>query len=78
MNLYVETSAVVAWLLDEEHDDGTRAQPVAADVTFTSDLTPSNVVRPFVAPPRDGPSPSVATLGSAHPLTTAATSAVRL
>ena len=39
MKLYVETRAVVAWLRDEEHDDGTTAQLVATDVTFTSDLT---------------------------------------
>ena len=39
MKLYVETSAVFAWFFDEEHDDGTRAQLAAADVTFTSDLT---------------------------------------
>lgn len=39
MNLYAETSAVVAWLLDEEHSDHARAQLSAADVIFTSDLT---------------------------------------
>ena len=39
MNLYVETSAVVAWLLDEERGDSARAQLAAADVIFTSDLT---------------------------------------
>ena len=39
MNLYAETSAVVAWLLDEEHSDRVWAQLAAADVIFTSDLT---------------------------------------
>ena len=39
MNLYAETSAVVAWLLDEEHSDRAWAQLAAADVIFTSDLT---------------------------------------
>ena len=39
MNLYAETSAVVAWLLDEEHGDRAWAQLAAADVIFTSDLT---------------------------------------
>lgn len=39
MNLYAETSAVVAWLLDEEHSDRVWAQLGAADVIFTSDLT---------------------------------------
>ena len=39
MNLYVETSAVVAWLLDEERGDGARDQLAAADMIFTSDLT---------------------------------------
>ena len=39
MNLYAETSAVMAWLPDEERGDGARAQLAAADVIFTSDLT---------------------------------------
>ena len=39
MNLYVETSAVVAWLLDEERGDLARDQLAAADIIFTSDLT---------------------------------------
>lgn len=39
MNLYVETSAVVAWLLDEERGDSARAQLASADLIFTSDLT---------------------------------------
>ncbi len=39
MNLYAETSAVVAWLLDEEYSDRAWAQLAAADVIFTSDLT---------------------------------------
>ena len=39
MNLYVETSAVVTWLLDEERGDLARDQLAAADIIFTSDLT---------------------------------------
>ena len=39
MNLYVETSAVMAWLLGEERGETVRAQLAAADVIFTSDLT---------------------------------------
>ena len=31
MNLYAETSAVVAWLLDEERGDHARSQLAAAD-----------------------------------------------
>ena len=37
--MYVETSAVVAWLLDEERGETARVQLAAADVIFTSDLT---------------------------------------
>ncbi len=39
MNLYVETSAVVASLLDEERSERARARLAAADLVFTSDLT---------------------------------------
>lgn len=39
MNLYVETSAIVAWLLDEERGERARLRLAAADVIFTSDLT---------------------------------------
>ena len=39
MNLYAETSAVVAWLLDEERGDHARSQLAAADAIHTSDLT---------------------------------------
>ena len=39
VNLYAETSAVVAWLPDEERGDRARAQLAAAEVVFTSDLT---------------------------------------
>ncbi len=39
MNLYAETSAVVAWLLDEERGDRAWSQLVAADSIHTSDLT---------------------------------------
>ncbi|MXZ70991.1 MAG: type II toxin-antitoxin system VapC family toxin [Acidobacteria bacterium] len=39
MNLYAETSAVVAWLLDEERGDRAWSQLVAADTVHTSDLT---------------------------------------
>ena len=39
MNLYAETSAVVAWLLDEERGDQAWSQLVAADTIHTSDLT---------------------------------------
>lgn len=39
MNLYAETSAVVAWLLDEERGDRAWSQLVAADAIHTSDLT---------------------------------------
>ena len=39
MNLYVETSAVMAWLLGDERGETARAQLAVADVIFTSDLT---------------------------------------
>lgn len=39
MNLYVETSAVVSWLLDEERGDLARSQLASAHAIFTSDLT---------------------------------------
>ena len=39
MNLYAETSAVVAWLLDEDRGDRAWSQLVAADAIHTSDLT---------------------------------------
>ena len=39
MNLYAETSAVLAWLLDEQRGDGALSQLAAADVIHTSDLT---------------------------------------
>ena len=39
MTLYAETSAIVAWLLDEERGDRARAELAAADVVHTSDLT---------------------------------------
>ena len=39
MNLYLETSAVVAWLVDEEQGDSAKAQLAGADLIFTSDLT---------------------------------------
>ena len=49
MNLYVETSAIVAWLLDEERGDSARAQLPAADIIFifTSDLTVIKCDRAF-------------------------------
>ena len=39
MNLYAETSAILAWLLDEDRADRARSQLVAADSVHTSDLT---------------------------------------
>ena len=39
MNLYVESSAVLAWLLGEERGSETRQGIAAADIVFTSDLT---------------------------------------
>ena len=39
MNLYAETSAVVALLLDEERGEHARSQLAAADAVHTSDLT---------------------------------------
>ena len=39
MNLYAETSAVVAWLLDEERGERARSRLTAAETVHTSDLT---------------------------------------
>ena len=39
MNLYAETSAVVAWLLDEERGKRARSWLAAAEDVHTSDLT---------------------------------------
>lgn len=39
MNLYAETSAIVAWLLDEERGEDAWAHLTAADAVHTSDLT---------------------------------------
>ena len=39
MNLYAETSAVVAWLLDEERGERARSRLTAAQAVHTSDLT---------------------------------------
>ena len=39
MNLYAETSAVVAWLLDEERGERARSRLAAAEAVHTSDLT---------------------------------------
>ena len=39
MNLYVESSAVLAWLLDESSADEVRRLLAGADLIFTSDLT---------------------------------------
>ena len=39
MILYTETSAVVAWLLDEELGDQARSRLAAAEAIHTSDLT---------------------------------------
>ena len=39
MNLYVESSAVLAWLLDESSADEVRRLLAGAKVIFTSDLT---------------------------------------
>ena len=39
MNLYAETSAILAWLLDEERGDDAWSRLVAADTIHTSDLT---------------------------------------
>ena len=38
MNLYVETSAIVAWLLDEERGERARLRLAAADVTVQWDV----------------------------------------
>lgn len=39
MTLYAETSAVVAWLLDEERTGLAGSELVAADAVHASDLT---------------------------------------
>ena len=39
MNLYAETSAVLAWLLDEEQRERARSRLAAAEAVHTSDLT---------------------------------------
>jgi predicted nucleic acid-binding protein len=39
MNLYVESSAVLAWLFDESPADEVRRLLAGADVIFASDLT---------------------------------------
>ena len=39
MNLYAETGAVIAWLLDEERGDSAWSQLTAATAVSTSDLT---------------------------------------
>lgn len=39
MNLYVETSAVTAWLLEEERGHSARSRLAEADAVHTSDLT---------------------------------------
>ncbi len=39
MNLYVETSAVTAWLLEEERGHTARSRLAEADAVHTSDLT---------------------------------------
>ena len=47
MNLYAETSAVVAWLLDEERGDQARSHLAAADAIHASDLTVIECDRAF-------------------------------
>ena len=39
MNLYVESSAVLAWLLDESSADEVRRLLESAEIIYTSDLT---------------------------------------
>ena len=39
MNLYAESSAVLAWLLDEDAGPGVRRLLATADIVFASDLT---------------------------------------
>lgn len=39
MNLYAESSAVLAWLLGEDRGGEARREIAAADLVFTSDLT---------------------------------------
>lgn len=48
MNLYAETSAVVAWLLDEPTAESVRAPLAEAEVVIASDLTVAECERVLV------------------------------
>ena len=39
MNLYAESSAVLAWLLGEDHGGEAQREIAAADLVLTSELT---------------------------------------